>query len=273
MKKLEGKQVGVAAARSADAISSLIINNGGSPKVFSIQGEQLLNEEISRSNISELLSRPFDYVLLTTGIGAKTLEQAAEQLGLVPDFIDKLGHTKLAIRGSKTLKWLKQHSLTTSIEAEDGTMENLLNKLSEESNGGKQVFLQAYNEDDASLKGKLEELGYTVYLSKPYQYRNPDRETLNSLQKQITNRTLDAVIFTSKTQVQNLFLEGSTAQKELMEAFNEDVLAVAVGKVTAKRLESYGVSNVFQPTDPKMGRMVVELANFYDVKRNEASRP
>ncbi|MFC3041441.1 uroporphyrinogen-III synthase [Virgibacillus xinjiangensis] len=262
MNKLDGKKIGVAAARSAEAISSLVVNNGGSPEIFSIQGEQLLNEEVSRENVSELLNRSFDYVLLTTGIGAEALEKAAEQDGQLEDFIHKLRHSNLAVRGSKTLKWLKKHSLTPSIVAEDGTMQSLLNTLGQQTENGQHIFLQAYNQDDASLKEELEGLGLQVYLSKPYHYQPPESDTLSRLQMRIMDRTVDAVVFTSKTQVNNLFV-GNSLERQLLEAFNQDVLAVAVGKVTAGKLKQYGVTDPFQPTDPKMGRMVVELADHY----------
>ncbi|ASN06791.1 uroporphyrinogen-III synthase [Virgibacillus necropolis] len=262
MKDLKGKRIGVAATRKADVISTLIQKNGGTPFVFSIQGEQILNEETSKKNVKELMTKPFDLVLLTTGIGAETLENTADKMNLLPDFIWKLENTTLAVRGSKTVNWLKKQSLSAKFVSEDGTMENLLNSLAaRKPDTGNRLFLQAYNQDDITLKQHLENIGYYVYLSKPYHYKEPDYKTLSNLRQEIINELLEAVIFTSKGQVQNLF-KASNKSKEMVDSFNNEVLAVAVGKVTAHELEQKGIVNVFQPIKPKMGAMVVELREY-----------
>lgn len=261
MKGLNGKVIGVAATRRADIIKALIQKNGGFAKVFSIQGEQQLNEDICKENVREFLANPYDMVVLTTGIGAQTLENTAHDLNEYSNFIQKLNRSPLAIRGSKTLKWLKENSLSATFIAEDGIMDNLLKAMAvEQPCTDKRLFLQAYNQDDIALKSSLENLGYHVYISKPYQYMPPDDNTLKNLKQEILNKTLDAVIFTSKTQVLNLF-QHSTEQ--LIQAFNEKVLAVAIGKVTASELKKKGIVNVFQSEKQKMGAMVVELSEHY----------
>ncbi|GAB3064608.1 uroporphyrinogen-III synthase [Virgibacillus ainsalahensis] len=262
MTGLEGKRIGVAATRSADVITKLIENNDGISNVFSIQGEQILNKKTSEEDVFNLLSNSFDLILLTTGIGAQTLEEAAHHTDCFPSFIHRLKDTNLAVRGSKTMNWLKKHSLQATFVSKDGTMSDLLDSLAV-LKPSKQVFLQAYNQDDVTLKNKLENLGHKVYLSKPYQYKAPKPEILEELKQNIINKSLDAVIFTSKTQVQNLFGQYSET-KEMADAFNDNILAVAVGKVTASELEQNGVSNVFHPANPKMGAMVIELVQYYD---------
>ncbi|MFC4023009.1 uroporphyrinogen-III synthase [Oceanobacillus longus] len=261
MKGLNGKIIGVAAARKADVISTLIQKNGGTPKLFPIQGEQQLNESICEENVRELLVTHFDMVVLTTGVGAETLENTAHRLNQHSNFIQKLERSTLAIRGSKTLKWIKNNSLSAKFIAEDGTMDSLLAAMAtEQAYTGKHLFLQAYNQDDVNLKKSLENLGYHVYLSKPYQFMPPDDKTLKDLKQAILDQSLDAVIFTSKTQVQNLF---QTSAEQIVKALNKKVLAVAVGKVTAAELGKKGVINVFQPEKQKMGALVVELSDYY----------
>jgi len=263
MKGLEGKQIGVAAARQSEAISALIQKNGGIPMTFPIQGERKLNESICEQDVNELLTKPFDIILLTTGIGAETLEKAADKLHQSSVFMQKMKGTTLAIRGSKTLKWVKKHELSPTFVSEDGTMEDLLNALTEKKlDMGTRLFLQAYNQDDALLKNKLEEK-YDVYLSKPYHYEAPEQHILYDLMNNIKNQTLDAVVFTSKTQVQNLFANYSESE-EMVKAFNEGVLAVAVGKVTAMELKNNGITHVLAPQKQKMGAMVVELSAYMD---------
>lgn len=264
MKGLEGKKVGIAADRSAEAISTLIEKQGGVPHVYSIQGRQQLDEQTSLRNVREFIEGNFDWVILTTGIGARTLHETAEKADLAGSFVQKLDHTKLAIRGSKTMSWLKQNNLQPDLVSEDGTMKNLLESLADvySDHRSQHVFLQAYNEDDAKLKAELEKAGCTVYLSQPYFYEEPDPEVLKGLKYDIIEKSLDAVVFTSKTQVRNLFADQKETE-ELTRAFNEHVLAAAVGKVTAEALESKGITTVLQPESQKMGAMIVKIDRHF----------
>ncbi|WP_424474957.1 uroporphyrinogen-III synthase [Oceanobacillus kimchii] len=265
----DSKRIGIAASRRSSEISTLVKKINGTPVVFSIQGEQVLNDETSERDVEELIANAFDFVVLTTRIGASTLEEASWRVNRFPEFIRKLSSIPLAIRGSKTEKWLKKHSLNAKVVSKDGTMENLLNSLTpligRESN---KVFLQTYTEDDLVLKEKLESIGCNVYMSKPYRYRNPDKETIDKLELNIVEQNLDAVIFTSKTQVKNLFRTAIDTEL-LAEAFNNHVTAVAVGKVTANQLNQYGIGRVVQPANQKMGAMIIELRDYLSANPNQ----
>ncbi|MGP4059781.1 uroporphyrinogen-III synthase [Halobacillus sp. H74] len=264
MTGLEGKKVGIAADRSADSISNLVVNMGGIPAVYPIQGTKRLNEATCKQNVEDYLNETFDWVILTTGIGARTLADNAETHGFHDSLINKLSEEPLAIRGSKTLDWLKENGLRPSVIADDGTMNNLFERLIMVDKDVKgRVFLQAYNQDDAYLKQFLEKQGYSVYLSRPYVFEAPLPDVLQELKEEITSLKMDAVIFTSKTQVLNLF-SNAAEHGGLVEAFNTDVLAVAVGKVTANELESQGINNVLQPKRQKMGAMVVTLDRYFN---------
>ncbi|RCW65858.1 uroporphyrinogen-III synthase [Saliterribacillus persicus] len=265
MDGLQQKQIGIAADRRAKEISTLIQKQSGIPVVYSIQGKQQLNEEISSQDIKHLLEEEFDWAVLTTGIGARTLENTATAIGIDKHFIKKLRQLHLAIRGSKTSAWLKEHSLEPTILSEDGTMDRLLQDLRDEfdKNGPKRIFLQAYNQDDAKLKNELETIGYSVYLSKPYSFEPPTPSIVNGLREAIIEKSLDAVVFTSKTQVINLFADNDR-NSEITAACNEKVLAVAVGKVTAQELKNNGIKRVVEPDNQKMGAMIVALNNYYN---------
>lgn len=113
MDGLKGKQVAVAASRRAKAIDTLISKHGGNTIQLPIQGEYQLNDSICQQDVKKLVENTFDFVILTTGIGAETLEQSAKRLHIHTSFIDKLKSSTLAIRGSKTTKWMKQHHLDT----------------------------------------------------------------------------------------------------------------------------------------------------------------
>lgn len=264
MNGLAGKKIGVAAVRAAKEISVLIEKQSGTPVILPIQGRQRLNEDISEQNITDFLAEDFDWAIFTTGIGARTLTDSAEGIGLQSRYIDKLKETQLAVRGSKTMKWIKEKGLEPVYVSEDGTMDNLLAALAEEYTGKspQRIFLQAYDLDDHKLKNILEGYGHSVYLSRPYSYEKPDAFVVDQLKQSIIEQSLDAIVFTSKTQVKNIFAEPNQG-KQLVAAFNDRVLAVAVGKVTAKELESNGIKQVLQPEHQKMGAMIVAIDHHY----------
>ncbi|KHE73003.1 uroporphyrinogen-III synthase, partial [Halobacillus sp. BBL2006] len=184
----------------------------------------------------------------------------ASNIGLKDQFIVKLMNDSLAIRGSKTMDWMKENELKPTIVADDGTMESLFKSLPAPVSEESSVFLQAYHQDDALLKDKLSKAGYDVYLSQPYSFEPPGEKIVFQLKEEIIKQTLDAVVFTSKTQVKNVFNDD---RQKLVESFNDQVLAVAVGKVTAKELEDQGIEYVLYPNRPKMGAMVVEMDRYY----------
>ncbi|MDD9149004.1 hypothetical protein OYT88_10625 [Sporolactobacillus sp. CQH2019] len=79
MKGLLNKRIGIASDRQSGTIASLVLKHGGTPEIFSIQGTRQRNETACIESITTLIRKPFDWVILTTGIGAKALEKTAAE--------------------------------------------------------------------------------------------------------------------------------------------------------------------------------------------------
>lgn len=261
---LKGRKVGIAAERNAQAIAKLVEKSLGTPIIYSLQGKRVFDEETSKRDVSKLIDSKFDLLILTTKIGVEYLKRSAMEIGQLDSFMETLSHTSLAIRGGKALNWLKIHSLQASYVTEDGSMDSLLEYLAQKANGqGKKVFFQSFDLDDDAIVSKLVNLGYEVYLSKPYYYESPDENTVTNLRNAIVNNALDTVLFTSKKQVDNLLHTHHPDEKQaLIESFNHHVLAVGVGKVTAEHLKKYGIKEVFFPENQRTGTMIVSLGDY-----------
>ncbi|WP_404404351.1 uroporphyrinogen-III synthase [Jeotgalibacillus malaysiensis] len=259
MNSLNGKRIAIAADRRSKELGALIKNFGGTPVYTPIQGEQQLHEKRSIRDVHILLEEDFEWIILTTGIGVRTLENAAQQEGILDAFLAKLQNAKLAIRGKKALRWLIEHELTAEVVSEDGTMKGLVEKLEKEQG---RAFLQAYSVDDASWKESFGKFFSYVYLSRPYEYKRPSKDVRKTLVERVTNAEVQAVLFTSKTQVRNLFEE--EADDRLVHSLNNRVKAVATGKVTAEELRNFGVQEILYPENQKMGAMVVDMARYFD---------
>ncbi|WP_082235174.1 uroporphyrinogen-III synthase [Halobacillus massiliensis] len=260
MSVLADKTIGIAADRNSEAIEEMIRKQGGKAVTKSIQGRKWLHEASAERDVDKLIDTSFDWVILTTGIGAKALEEAAERTGRQQDFLDALKRAKLAVRGSKTVKWMREKGLNAEIVSSDGTMHELIEHLKMVDLNEQNFFLQLYNKDEKQLIDRLTSLPIQLYQSLPYHYESPDSDTIEELRNLITQNQLDAVLFTSKTQVQNLFAKEDEA---VLNAFKKHVLAGAVGKVTAKELRTFGIEQIVEPEKPKMGALVVELTKYY----------
>ena len=269
MTGLQGKYIGIAAERRANELRHLVEKNGGRAIILPIQGERWLNASIAKDNVRHFITYPFDWAVFTTGIGAEALEKAANTLDCLEAYIRKLKETKLAIRGSKTKKWLSQFALEPDIISPDGTMSGLVEAMRSSGMQAHHLFYQSYDQEEEQLIEDIKGFSSSIYHSRPYQYLEPEQDVLNDLRFSITSQSLDAVLFTSKSQVQNLFSNISQSQEKLLlHAFQTKVLAVAVGKVTAEALNNYGVKNVLQPKREKMGAMVITLSSHYQQQYN-----
>ena len=90
---------------------------------------------------------------------------------------------------------------------------------------------------------------------------------LERLVGEIIDGRVDAIVITSQIQSRHLFQVAATIGKtrELTEALNARVVVAAVGPVCAAALRSVGVIPHVQPAHPKMGPMMIALADYYEL--------
>ncbi|MNN18709.1 uroporphyrinogen-III synthase [compost metagenome] len=77
---------------------------------------------------------------------------------------------------------------------------------------------------------------------------------------------MDTVCFTTRVQVGYLFdyAREHGCEEEVKAAFEQDVLAAAIGKVTAEALRDRGISRIIVPEKERMGALIVEIENYYE---------
>jgi len=78
---------------------------------------------------------------------------------------------------------------------------------------------------------------------------------------------VDAVAFTSQIQVRNLFIVAQQlgVADALVSALNNDVIVASVGPVCADALKQAGVAPDVQPAEPKMGPLLMALADYIEL--------
>lgn len=264
-KGLTGKRVAIGASRKTDEISTLIEKQGGVPVVRSLQGTVFLEEKEVGPNLNKIVKEGTDWAIFTTGIGMETLLDIAEKLEIKQHFVNIIQQAKIASRGYKTLSTLKKLGIYPEAQDEDGTTRSLLRSLEKFDFSRKRVMVQLHGEKAPSLINFLEEKGADVTLILPYQHIPPATENVETLCEELLEEKLDAICFTTAIQVRSLFnfAREKDCVDSLLTSFNSQIIAVAVGKVTAEALREEGVEKMLVPEHERMGAMIMELSRYY----------
>lgn len=272
---LAGRNIVIAGSRKLEEMSVLIEKQGGVPLIRSLQGTVFLSEKEVEPKLRKLVKEKTDYIIFTTGIGFEKLVDIAENISIKARFLKVIKKADVASRGYKTLAALKKFDIVPMAVDEDGTTAGLMKELEKLDLNGKKVTVQLHGDPAPELIKFLEDHGATVLQLLPYRHKAPETETLAMLCKEIIDHQVDAVCFTTAIQVRALFTyarEQSLLTK-VIAAFKKDVLAVAVGKVTAEALRDEKIGDHLAPQRERMGAMIVELAQHYkEMDDNERTK-
>jgi len=266
MKKgMFGKRIVIGGTRKLEELCTLVEKQGGVPLIRSLQGTIFLAEEDVERDLAEFVHQRADWVIFTTGIGFETLLTISAKLGLERSFLQTIRNARVASRGYKTLAALKKFDINPESAAEDGTTKGLMAALEAFDLKGKRVMVQLHGEHAPALIQFLEYKGASVQKILPYQHIAPEAETVDTLCRELQTKSVDAVCFTTATQVRSLFDYAREHQlyHEITNSFKEDTLAVAVGKVTMEALNEEGIDRVVVPENERMGAMIMELVKYF----------
>ncbi|WP_462413391.1 uroporphyrinogen-III synthase [Neobacillus sp. Marseille-QA0830] len=264
-KGLSGKRVVIAGSRKIEEISTLIEKQGGIPLVRPLQGTIFLAEEQVKPDLIKFIHDGAEWVVFTTGIGLETLVNLASDIHLADSFLTRIKEAKVAARGYKTLAALKKLSISPDAVAEDGTTKGLVRALENQDFTGKKVMIQLHGESAPSLTSFFEDRGAKVTKILPYQHIKPETETVERLCEELLKNQCDSVCFTTAVQVRSLFdyAREQEIHSTIVECFQKQCLAAAVGKVTAEALREEGIDRLLVPELERMGAMIIELSRYF----------
>jgi uroporphyrinogen-III synthase len=276
MGSLKGARVAVLEARMSAELAAMVERFGGVPySVPAVRETPLEQPENVGTFVDALCDGRFAIVVLMTGVGVAALLREADRLGRLDAVLAALRKTITVCRGPKPVAVLRRHDVQVNITAaEPHTTVELLQALEPVAVAGKTAGFLHYGERNETASDGLRARGAVVSEVCLYEWRLPeDVSALQRLVGEIIDGRVDAIVITSQIQCRHLFQVAGTLGKsrELTEALNARVVVAAVGPVCAAALRAVGVIPHVQPAHPKMGPMMIALADYYELTDRHSS--
>jgi uroporphyrinogen-III synthase len=264
-KPLTGKRIAVAGGRRFDELQALIGKLGGEALSRPMMASAPMDDPLVTQAIETFTQQGGDWTVLVTGMGTSAMLEAAATRGLEQELLARLQQSRIAARGYKTVKTLKSLGLTPVVQDDDGTLEGLTRQLEPYDLQGKHVAIQFHGEVTPELIHWFESKGATVHGILLYRYVPPTPEFVESFLRELERGEIDAVAFTSNTQVRFLFEATDRLERKdwLRDQFNHHVVVGSVGSMTSRALREHGVHRFLVPEHERMGAMIMALADHF----------
>jgi uroporphyrinogen-III synthase len=261
---LRGARIALLEARRESELASLVRRHGGEPVCVPAlrEVERDFGDEIAQA------CRAVDWaktiVVLTTGTGLERVLRVASSVGVGEALRAGLALATVVCRGPKPVAVLKREGLPVHVRAEPPhTTNELLAALGGTDVTGRDAIVVQDGGPSRAVAEWLEQRGARVLEVRPYEWALPeDVVPLRDLVSAIVAGEVDVLAITTQVQVRHLFgvAESIGVAAELARALRERVVVAAVGPTCAQVLAELGVPAHVVPAQPKMGPMVLALA-------------
>ena len=263
---LDGARVGLLEGRMGTELANLVRRHGGVPvEAPAIREVPLAATDAVRDLLEGLRNGAVEVVVLLTGVGVDTVFAEAERQGGGAELLHLLQGATTVCRGPKPRAALRRRGVTaTLLVPEPYTTNELLETLSRVELAGRGVAVVHYGERSSVISGMISSRGGKALDLCVYEWALPEDTTpIERLIGGVLEGAIDALAFTSQVQVRHLLAVAAERgiERELVEALGTGRVAVAaVGPTCAQALRSAGISPAVVPSNPKMGAMVIALA-------------
>lgn len=206
------------------------------------------------SDTSAMVAARPDLFIITTAYGMRRWFEAADAAGLGDDLLEVLGNGSIYVRGPKARGAVRAAGLDDVGISSDETTATLVDQLLTQDLAGLTIGVQLHAYADAHQLERLRAAGAVLLTVTPYRWVKPEGSVrLARLIEAVCAGQLDCVTFTSAPAVDALFSTAAEQglQEQLIQQLRRNVLAAAVGPVTAQPLIEAGI----EPLVPERFRM------------------
>lgn len=253
-------------SRRAAEMQSLLDRHGLVATVTPSLREVPLEEQAAAWEFAaELLTEQYDLVIFLTGVGARTLFEALSHRYPLQQIVSALNRGRTVVRGPKPATVLKEAGVRIDLRVpEPNTWRELLTAL--EQSGwiaGARMALQEYGIPQQELREALLARGAASVRSVPvYRWELPeDLRPLRSAIERTIRGEFDVLMFTSAQQVEHVLrVAQDLGSREAWLAAAQRCLIASIGPTMSEALRRHGLPVHLEPSHPKMGTLVAELA-------------
>lgn len=265
---LRGVRVALLEARLSEELAALFRRHGAEPHCCPAVREERRDCGAEVAALLDDLGRePSPVFVFSTGVGVDALFAEARRLGREAELAQAVRGSLAVCRGPKPVAALRRLGLSAGLNARSPfTTEDLLEALGAVQLADRRLLLLHYGERNLPLVAALEARGARLRELILYEWRLPeDLAPLRSLVAELAERRFEAVAFTSQIQARHLFQVAAEMGRAeaLREALRADTLVAAVGPTCSRALEELGAPPHVVPETPKMGSMLLALAERF----------
>jgi len=255
-------------SRMSDSMANLLKRKGADViSAPSMQEVPLENHGAVFDFAEKLLGGEVDILICTTGVGTNMMIETLKARYDLQKISDYLAEIIIVARGPKPTRVLRKFNLPVDIKVpEPNTWKEILRAMAEDERtsdlAGKKVAIQEYGETNKKLNTRIKKQGSQLLRVPIYRWELPD--DLDPLKKgirSIIDGEAQIVLFTSKTQVNHVMkiADKIASGKAVQKAMNEAWVA-SIGPVCSKGIKSHGIEVDFEPSRPKLGVFINEIA-------------
>jgi len=260
---MNGQTVAILENRLGAQIVELIAKRGGKPLHAPALSEiPDLDPAFIAKLVGEWEAAPVKAVIFQTGVGTRALFKATDELGLSDKLLTLLAASTVIVRGPKPTGALNSRGVRIDLVAGDPyTTTEVIAQLTTLPLKGERVVVQRYGGKNIELEAWLQVQGARVLEIPVYRWAMPaDTAPLGALLAALSRHEVAAVVFTSASQVHNLFDYAKAQGLSSTLAGNLNASKVAsIGPVCTVALKQFGVQPQIEAHPPKLGPLINAL--------------
>ena len=265
--RFEGRRVLTLESRRAPELALLVVNYGGDPMIAPALLEIPLESNLAALAFADaLIHGEYDLLVLMTGIGTRLLLRLSAPV-YGDAFVSALAATRIIARGPKPVAALREIGVSPWLTVpRPNTWHEVITTLDTRAPGvcagGTRVAVQEYGMANPDLMSALEARGAEVTSVPIYRWALPDDvRPLRAAVHALVRNEIDVVILTAGVQIVHLL---QVAAEMRMESDTrralERLVVASIGPMTSEELRRQGLPIDMEPTNPKMGFLVKEVA-------------
>jgi uroporphyrinogen-III synthase len=268
---MKSKIVAILETRTGKHLGELIERRGGTAMLApALEEVPDAEPQAVASLLESWRTTAFRMVIFQTGVGTRALFQATDSLGSTDEMLRLLASSVVVARGPKPTGELNARRVRIDVRAPSPfTTETVLDAIAGIALDGAPVLVQRYGATNQLLRDALQARGAMVREIATYRWALPaDIQPLRDLLDALDASRVDAVVFTSAVQIQNLYaVAAADGRAPALAGRLKGLVVASIGPVCSRALMAHGITPSFEASPPKLGPLVEGLDRALSVDR------